>query len=98
MENNFHCGYPPEEQLQGMKFDYLYKKLSMDTLEIKKELQYYIETGNDKLVERLYKTAKALYEEQLELDRMIEEGEEDIRSGRVHSMDEVEKMMKEWRK
>lgn len=70
----------------------------MDTLEIKRELQHYIETGNDQLVERLYNTAKTLYEEQLEKDKMIEEAEEDIRAGRTYSQDEMKKFIENWRR
>ncbi len=36
--------------------------------------------------------------EQKRLDRMIAEGEEDIKAGRLHSQEEVKKMIKDWTK
>jgi hypothetical protein len=69
----------------------------MTTTEIKRELHNYIEIGNDDFVEWLYKVVREqLY--QMEMDRMIEEAEEDIRAGRVYSSEEIEKMIKDWRK
>lgn len=69
----------------------------MSTVEIKQELRRYIEIGDSKFLDVLYKTAKS-YIEQKQMDRMIAEGEEDIKAGRVHSQDEVQKMIEDWTK
>ena len=67
----------------------------MSTLEIKKELYKYIEIGDKQFIDKLYQTAKS-YMEQKRLDRMIAEGEEDIKAGRLHSQEDVQKMINDW--
>jgi predicted transcriptional regulator len=67
----------------------------MSALELREELHKYIEIGDNKFLKALYKTAKE-YIEQKQLDRMIAEGEEDIKAGRVHSQKEVQKMIENW--
>jgi len=67
----------------------------MGALEIREELRKYIEIGDKQFLNTLYKTAKS-YIEQKKLDRMIAEGEEDIKAGRVHSQSEVKKMIDNW--
>ena len=69
----------------------------MGALEIREELHKYIEIGDKQFLNTLYKTAKS-YIEQKRLDRMIAEGEEDIKAGRVHSQSEVKKMIDNWTK
>ncbi|RRO24044.1 hypothetical protein [Flavobacteriaceae bacterium 14752] len=69
----------------------------MSAPEIKQELQNYIEIGDKQFIDKLYQTAKS-YMEQKRLDRMIAEGEEDIKAGRLHSQEEVKKMIKGWTK
>jgi len=69
----------------------------MSTLEIKKELYKYIEIGDKQFIDKLYQTAKS-YMEQKRLDRMIAEGEEDIKAGRLHSQEDVQKMINDWTK
>jgi len=69
----------------------------MSTLEIKEELYKYIEIGDKQFIDKLYETAKS-YIDQKRLDRMIAEGEEDIKAGRLHSQEEVQKMIKDWTK
>ena len=69
----------------------------MSVLELREELHKYIEIGDNKFLDALYKTAKE-YIEQKQLDRMIAEGEEDIKAGRVHSQKEVQKMIENWTK
>ncbi|HEX9827901.1 MAG TPA: hypothetical protein VGA80_14975 [Flavobacteriaceae bacterium] len=69
----------------------------MGTLEIREELHKYIEIGDKQFLNTLYKTAKS-YIEQKNLDRMIAEGEADIKAGRVHSQSEVKKMIDDWTK
>ncbi|MAN28717.1 MULTISPECIES: hypothetical protein [Mesonia] len=69
----------------------------METFEIKKELHSIIDSGNDKFVKNFYKIAKS-YLRQLENDKRIFEGEEDIKEGKVHSQAEVQKMIESWMK
>lgn len=69
----------------------------MGALELREELRKYIEIGDKNFLNALYETAKA-YMEQKRLDRMIDEGEEDIKAGRLHSQDEVQKMIESWTK
>jgi len=79
---------------------YLYTNLNtevMGALELREELRKYIEIGDGNFLKALHKTAK-LYIEQKQFDRMIAEGEEDIKAGRVHSQDEVQKMIEGWTK
>lgn len=68
----------------------------MSTLEIKQELHRFIDTEDDKAIKKFYKLAKA-YMEQLKADRMIAEGEEDIKAGRVHSQQEIKDFIKDWK-
>ncbi len=69
----------------------------MSAMELREELRRYIEIGDKNFLNALHKTAKA-YIEQKRQDRMIAEGEEDITSGRLHSQDEVQKMIENWTK
>ena len=69
----------------------------MEAIEIREELHKYIEIGDSQFLNTLHKAAK-LYIEQKKLDRMIEEGEADIKDGRVHNQDEVQKMIEDWTK
>jgi len=69
----------------------------MGALELREELRKYIEIGDNQFLDALYKTAKS-YIEQKKLDRMIAEGEEDIKAGRVHSQNEVKAMIDNWTK
>ena len=69
----------------------------MTTTEAKKELSRLIEIGDDQLIDKMYNTAKS-YMEQKRLDRMIAEGEADIEAGRLHSLEDVQKMINDWTK
>ncbi|MCX2679045.1 hypothetical protein OOZ15_03750 [Galbibacter sp. EGI 63066] len=69
----------------------------MGAIELREELHKYVEIGDKKFLDALYKTAIS-YIEQKQLDRMIAEGEEDIKAGRIHSQDEVQKMIEDWTK
>ena len=68
----------------------------MSTLEIKQELQEFIDTGDDKFIKMLYEKAKA-YREQLRQDKMIAEGEADIKAGRTYSLAAAKKMVDNWK-
>jgi len=69
----------------------------MDGLELRRELHKYIDIGDNQFLKALHKTAKN-YIEQKRLDRMIAEGEEDIKAGRLHSQNDVQKMIEDWTK
>lgn len=69
----------------------------MGALEIREELHKYIEIGDSQFLNTLYETAKK-YMEQKQLDRMIAEGEADIEAGRLHSQQDVQKMIEDWTK
>jgi hypothetical protein len=68
----------------------------MNTLELKQELHEFINQGDDKFVKMFYEMAKA-YVVQLRKDKMIAESEEDIKSGRIHSQDEVTQIINSWK-
>lgn len=69
----------------------------MGALELREELRKYIEIGDRNFLKALHKTAQS-YIEQKQYDRMIAEDEEDIKAERVHSQDEVQKMIEGWTK
>lgn len=64
-------------------------------MELREKLHKYIEKGDDQFLDALRKSAES-YMEQKQLDQMIAEGEEDIKAGRVHSQEEVQKMIEAW--
>ena len=64
----------------------------MGTIEIKQELHKFVDTGDDKFVKLFYEMAK-VYLEQSQKDKMILEGEEDIKAGRTYSLKEARKMV-----
>lgn len=64
----------------------------MSTIEIKQKLHEFVDTGDDKFVKMFYEMAK-VYMEQLQKDKMILEGEEDIKAGRTYSLKEGKKML-----
>lgn len=68
----------------------------MSILELKKELYKYIDIGDDKFVQNLYEKAMT-YMEQIRADKMIEEAEEDIKNGNLHSLEEVKDYIKNWK-
>lgn len=67
----------------------------MSTLEMRQEMLELIKHEEDSSLKGLYNLITS-YKEQRRLDKMIEEGEEDIKAGRVHSTKEVQKMIKSW--
>jgi len=67
----------------------------MGALELRDELQEFIEIGDTKFIALLHKTAKE-YIERKKRDRMIEEGEADIAAGRIHSQQEIKDQIKNW--
>ncbi len=68
----------------------------MSTLELKQELHQFINEGDEKFIKMFYEMAKA-YSVQLKKDKMIAESEDDIKSGRIHTQAEVQKMIESWK-
>ena len=64
----------------------------MKTIELKKALKQYIEIGDSQFLDTMYETATA-YMEQKRQERMLEEGEEDIKNKRTFSIEEAKKML-----
>jgi predicted transcriptional regulator len=67
----------------------------MSTLEIRKEILDFVKNEDESSLTTLYQLFKA-YKEQKQLDKMIAEGEEDIKAGRVHSMDDIKQFIRNW--
>lgn len=67
----------------------------MSTIELKKELHNYIENADDQFVKMFYEMAKA-YMLQKSKDKMIAEGEKDIKNGQTYSLEEAKELMKKW--
>lgn len=65
----------------------------MNTVEIKEELHQFIDNGDDTFIKMFYEMAKA-YIVQLEKDRMIAEGEEDVAMGNTHTLKEAREILK----
>ena len=68
----------------------------MSTVELKQELHEIINNGDEKFVKLFYDMAKN-YVAQIKKDKMIAESEEDIKSGKIHSQSEVQKMIESWK-
>lgn len=67
----------------------------MSTIELKKELHNYIDNADDQFVKMFYEMAKA-YMLQKNKDKMIAEGEKDIKNGQTYSLEEAKELMKKW--
>ena len=67
----------------------------MSTIELKKELHNYIENADDQFVKMFYEMAKA-YMLQKNKDKMILEGEDDIKKGQTYTLEEAKEIMKRW--
>ncbi len=67
----------------------------MSTIELKKELKNYIDDGDDKFIKIFYEMAKA-YMLQRDKDKMIAEGEMDIKNGQTYTLEEAKEIMKKW--
>ncbi len=68
----------------------------MSTLEIKQALHELIDTGDDKFVKMFYEMAK-VYAVQHRKDKMIAEGEADIKAGRIHSQQNIKDFISNWK-
>ncbi|SFN55568.1 hypothetical protein SAMN05421741_10739 [Paenimyroides ummariense] len=67
----------------------------MSTIELKKELHNYIENADDQFLRMFYEMAKA-YMLQKNKDKMIAEGEKDIKNGQTYTLEEAKEIMKKW--
>ena len=72
------------------------KFITMNTLDIKKELHDIIDKSDSTSIENFYKLIKN-YFIQNENDQMIEESEEDIKSGNILSHSEVKEIVSKWK-
>ncbi|CAN1563956.1 hypothetical protein MCETHM1_02798 [Flavobacteriaceae bacterium] len=67
----------------------------MKAIELKRELHSFIDEEDDKSVEIFYQMVKS-YIVQKRKDKMIAEGEDDIKNGRMHSLKESKEIMDKW--
>ena len=67
----------------------------MSTMELKQELHNYIDEEDDKSVKVFYQMVKS-YIDQKRNDKLIAEGEEDIKKGRLHSLKDAKEIMDKW--
>ncbi len=68
----------------------------MSTLEIKQELQDIINKGDESFVEKIYEMVLN-FQTTLKREKMILEGEEDIKKGNLHSSDEIKNFISNWK-
>jgi hypothetical protein len=71
-------------------------QLTMSTLEIKKELHQITDNSDTNLAEAFYNLITT-YLSKSENCKMILESEDDIKSGHIHSQDDVKKMIESWK-
>jgi predicted transcriptional regulator len=79
---------------QNLYFWFL-KYNRMSTIELKRELHSLIDEEDDKSIVMFYQMVKS-YIIQKRKDKMIAEGEEDIKNGRLHSLKEAKEIMDKW--
>jgi predicted transcriptional regulator len=79
---------------QNLYFWFL-KYNRMSTIELKRELHSLIDEEDDKSIVMFYQMVKS-YIVQKRKDKMIAEGEEDIKNGRLHSLKEAKEIMDKW--
>jgi predicted transcriptional regulator len=64
----------------------------MSTLELKRELHEFVDKGDDKFLKMLYEKVND-YIELTNNNTKIREGEDDIKKGRLYSLDEVREIV-----
>ena len=79
---------------QNLYFWFL-KQKRMRAIELKRELHSFIDEEDDKSVKMFYQMVKS-YIVQKRKDKMIAEGEEDIKNGRLHSLKDAKEIMDKW--
>ena len=67
----------------------------MNAIELKRELHSFIDQEDDRTLEMLYQLVQS-YRIQKRKDKMIAEGEEDIKNGRLYSLKEAKEIMDKW--
>ena len=68
----------------------------MSTIEIKKELHKIIDESDSNFVKAFYEIAKNFINK-TDNSKLIEESEQDILDGKIHSLDEVKNIVKNWK-
>ncbi|HEA30110.1 MAG TPA: hypothetical protein ENH91_08975 [Leeuwenhoekiella sp.] len=68
----------------------------MEASVLRKKLQLEIETADDELLKKINDLIAA-FEYQKEQDCLMEEAEEDIKAGRVHTQNEMDTLIKSWK-
>jgi len=68
----------------------------MSTLELKKELHQIIDNSDTDLTEAFYNLITTYLSKSKNI-KMIEESEDDIKSGRIHSQNDVKNMIESWK-
>ncbi|MCX2762934.1 hypothetical protein [Aquimarina muelleri] len=71
------------------------KGLIMSTVDIRQELQDFINQEDDNSLQNFYKMAKAYIEQRRE-DKLMAEAEEDIKEGRIYSQDQIKDQIRSW--
>ncbi|GGX27327.1 hypothetical protein GCM10007384_30870 [Aquimarina muelleri] len=67
----------------------------MSTVDIRQELQDFINQEDDNSLQNFYKMAKAYIEQRRE-DKLMAEAEEDIKEGRIYSQDQIKDQIRSW--
>ena len=67
----------------------------MNTIELKQQLHEFVNSGDDNFVKTFHEMAKT-YLLELNNEKMIDESEQDIQLGQIHSQEEVKKMIQGW--
>lgn len=67
----------------------------MNAIELKRELHIFIDQEDDRTVEMLFQMVQS-FRIQKRKDKMIAEGEEDIKNGRLYSLKEAKEIMDKW--
>lgn len=71
------------------------KGLIMSTVDIRQELQDFINQEDDTSLLNFYKMAKSYIEQRRE-DKLMAEAEEDIKEGRIYSQDQIKDQIRSW--
>lgn len=68
----------------------------MSTIELKKELHKIIDESDSKFVQAFYEIAQNFINK-IDNSKLIEESEQDILDEKIHSLDEVKNIVKNWK-
>ncbi len=67
----------------------------MSTVDIRRELQDFINQEDDTALLNFYKMTKSYIEQRRE-DKLMAEAEEDIKKGRLYSQDQIKDQIRSW--